>query len=359
MLRGTTYTHRVLDTGEIETRAIFVDTSVFVSTNFGGSALFRSLVTMANKGGASFILADITIKEVKSNIASSVRESIRELKRLSSKVKILSRSEDSGLSGLFKKYDEDALTEAVWAQLEQDLSLGNLQLVPVANVNPDRVFSRYFQKEAPFADGKKKSEFPDAFAICALEDWCTANSSKLYVLSEDEDWKKACLASPQLIHIALSDLVEMLWKEENANRLSFFKNNFGKMKEAIEKAFLNAGTVLMDEDGDINSLSINSMEVEIESVIDLPDGVTALVCSAVVDFTADVTFADPNATTYDRESGHTWVWHYKDDSLDRTEELDVEVKVKQKDSDYEVLSVVINSDLPISVEVEDSPDLYR
>jgi hypothetical protein len=42
------------------------------------------------------------------------------------------------------------------------------------------VFDKYFEAAPPFAEqGAKKSEFPDAFVVSALEKWCQDNTASV------------------------------------------------------------------------------------------------------------------------------------------------------------------------------------
>lgn len=59
--------------------------------------------------------------------------------------------------------------------------------------NPEEVFSKYFNNDPPFSvDNKKKSEFPDAFVLAALEQYISKNPKVyLLVVTADQDWISA------------------------------------------------------------------------------------------------------------------------------------------------------------------------
>src|SRR5207249_3278369 len=71
--------------------------------------------------------------------------------------------------------------------------------LPVNDVNVSAVFDDYFSVQPPFGTGKKKSEFPDAFAAHALRAWCKANGQIMHVVSGDGDWESVCAAVPEFI----------------------------------------------------------------------------------------------------------------------------------------------------------------
>ncbi len=63
----------------------------------------------------------------------------------------------------------------------------SINVLPIDNVQPAVIMDAYFGTKPPFGEGKKKSEFPDAFAAQALEDWCKAKEQKMVVVSGDGD----------------------------------------------------------------------------------------------------------------------------------------------------------------------------
>ena len=56
----------------------------------------------------------------------------------------------------------------------------------------------YFERRPPFGEGKKKSEFPDAFVLEALKSKAGRNSESVYAISEDPDFVAACKEHPHL-----------------------------------------------------------------------------------------------------------------------------------------------------------------
>ncbi|HZW13833.1 MAG TPA: hypothetical protein VFF81_11660 [Noviherbaspirillum sp.] len=64
---------------------------------------------------------------------------------------------------------------------------------------------------APFAEGKKRKEFPDAFAVAILSAYATRTGECIAVVSEDKDFKSACDRYGSLLYFgSLPKLTEVL-----------------------------------------------------------------------------------------------------------------------------------------------------
>ena len=68
-------------------------------------------------------------------------------------------------------------------------------------VDSRKLSEDYFAGRAPFGTGKKKSEFPDALALNALERTAMNREIGILVVSKDGDWKEFCRNSNHLYFI--------------------------------------------------------------------------------------------------------------------------------------------------------------
>ena len=74
---------------------------------------------------------------------------------------------------------------------------------------PEIVFDRYFSNKPPFDTKRsdKKSEFPDAFVLGALEEYLEQNpKKKVMVVSNDDDWKSTL--QNNYINVYLTDTID-------------------------------------------------------------------------------------------------------------------------------------------------------
>ena len=72
------------------------------------------------------------------------------------------------------------------------------ELLPMMGDIED-IITWYFNKEPPFTESKK-SEFPDAFIISALDQYHRQHYSNIAVISRDNDFKEACQIRSYLKH---------------------------------------------------------------------------------------------------------------------------------------------------------------
>ena len=78
-----------------------------------------------------------------------------------------------------------------------------------------KVMLWYEMTTAPFREGKKRKEFPDAFSIAMLEAYAAKEKLHVAVVSADPDFKEACQRFNCLLHFqSLPRLTELLLSED-------------------------------------------------------------------------------------------------------------------------------------------------
>jgi len=89
------------------------------------------------------------------------------------------------------------------------------------------VMNWYDKAVAPFREGKKRKEFPDAFVIAMLAAYAQREGVYIAVMSSDQDFKAACQRFNSLLHFpSLPRLTEVLLSDDERT---------GKMRLAIEE----------------------------------------------------------------------------------------------------------------------------
>ena len=178
-------------------------------------------------------------------------------------------------------------------------------MLPTTEVSIDTVFDKYFGKRPPFGEGKKKSEFPDAFAIGAIEVWCKKNNEKMYVVSTDRDLKEYCETSDCLI--ALNQLAEFInviefHDKELARSVNELLNkNQDAIIEAIAESFCNQSFWIEDQDGDVNDVRVNELEVSEMLILEVTQDSAFVLVDVETNFSADLTYDDRETAVYDSE----------------------------------------------------------
>ncbi len=221
---------------------VFIDTSVFIRNNF----LFKrneklaELTNLHYEGKINVFLTEITYKEVISNITEKMQKATQKLKT----------SDCIILKNFIKSYNMltncNNCVERVIKDFEQYIKQTGIIIINIDKNLTQAVFNKYFNLEPPFSE-KKKYEFPDAFTLETIENWCIKNNTKTYFVSDDVDCKDfaeksnniKCLTSlSELINIVRSDY------EENYKKfIDSFENNIDLIKATIfEYLFLQKET---------------------------------------------------------------------------------------------------------------------
>lgn len=200
---------------------VFVDTSVFIAENyFAPRSRVNTLSNLAKENIISLVSTEITNQEIidhlKADVVSACNK-VREFKALQSvkdfesyfdkcyKKRILAKVKD-----ILKNFQDANKTHIIGYDFCNDIA---------------GVFNLYFERKKPFGDGKKKSEFPDAFVLQMLENYCKKSGlKKIIILSTDSDMMK--YESKYLIHKPYREyLTEKLAEANTQKRLRYAIGN--------------------------------------------------------------------------------------------------------------------------------------
>ncbi len=282
----------------METRNIFIDASIFIGKNYNYRNIdFEQLSRLAKSDQANVFVTNITISEVEAHIDTDIMKAIQALKKFQkdTKVRVLKNVDDSPFKELFQEIDETKSNETLKCQLSKFLNEISATVLPTSEVSIDAVFDKYFGKRPPFGEGKKKSEFPDAFALEAIVAWCKENDERMYVVSTDGDLKEYCETSDCLI--ALNQLAEFisvieLHDEEllarSVNKL--LNKNQDVIKEAIAKSFYKQDFWIKDQEGHVNEVRVNELEVAEILILEVEQDVAFVHVDVETNFSADLTY---------------------------------------------------------------------
>ena len=203
----------------LETRNVFFDTEVFRSCGHNlDSGLMWVFGCYMDDGVFEVHTTDVTLREVARQLLAMERE-----------VTARANKAADGLRRWNKRYRRkqdqlpvpDFLTEpaepgAAYREFERIVRHEwNAKEHCAADLLAGPVIDRYFANEPPFDQPNSKKEFPDAFAIVALEDWCSRTEQRIYVVSKDQAVFRAADASEHLIGIeSLESLLALVVSAE-------------------------------------------------------------------------------------------------------------------------------------------------
>lgn len=317
---------------------VFIDTEVFDhhSRDFQ-SANLRALRRLGSSGEINLFLTEITEHEVRAHIDSDAKDAFKRLqnyKRMSRAVKRV--LPDPKL----EPEDEGAIQKDLQKDFDEFMRDAKIEILSVDGVPAGPIFKKYFEQKPPFGDKNKKSEFPDAFALAALEVWCKAKSTKIYVVSGDSDWKRACNANPDLLHVERLD--ELLEKFGDSVQITAVKEALSKVwddvVEFIDREAYNLDFFVSDNllDAELDVIEIELQVGELH-VVEAKDGKAIVSVPCTLRINAEVTAMDPDSMWTDPDTGELKsVWHLRG-SVEHETERDATMEVTYEASNTDTV----------------------
>ena len=260
--------------------------------------------------------------------------------------------------------DSKAVSDELIQQLNDFLKYTKAIMIAVGDVAIETVFSRYFEKRAPFGIEKKKDEFPDAFVLLALENWCQRQDKKLYVVSKDSDMKSFCEQSKCLIYLEkASDFTDIVIRSDEQQAdfaRDLLTRNESRIKEGITKQFEWFGFFIEDQDGDVEDVNVTDIDIDGENLIEVRDGTAKAELRATISFTADLTYDDLDTASYDSEDKVVIPWRQIEKTVSRETDVTVTLEFYFQPGDvksFEITSLEVTtangSDIGVSSEDDD------
>lgn len=168
------------------------DASLIIGMRFNFNApVFQRIEEFSNAEFLEVYLVDIVDREIVAHIESRTEDISTKVSnaltsnRLFEQANLMLSSDQKKYvqgSGFRKDFYESAIS-SYFAFKER---LG-IKMISSEQVSPTRIFNRYFDGVSPFSKtGKKKFEFPDAFALEAVIRFF--NGCKFIVVTYDQDW---------------------------------------------------------------------------------------------------------------------------------------------------------------------------
>ena len=346
---------------DLKTKNVFIDTSIFVSENFAvDSTKFHTLMSLAQINHLKLLLTDITLQEIASNKDEFISQAEQSLGRFKKNAKILSNLPDHPVAAIFKPFDRKEISKEIQDKLDKFLKDAKTETISALSEDPKIIFDKYFKGAPPFGKGKKKSEFPDAFVMTALEKWCAENNQSMYVLSTDTDMEAACSNSSSLFYLprlvdflklALSAFQSLVEFAQN-----IFENNKYEVINKISRKLEGWWVWLEDQEGDGTIFSVDDVTLHEESTISISENGAIIELYATVSFEANITYDDLDTATYDSEDKVLIPWRKIDRDVHREIELPIEVSFSfsKDDEDYfNIKEILINNDESFSIYADD------
>jgi hypothetical protein len=348
-------------------RKVFIDTSEFVSNNFDYSnSKFMAILERCRDGQIVVGLPSITRREMEINLENSVSKAMQALSKARPDARVLRTLPSSEFKSLFSPSTQDQLFSELVGSLNTYLDNCNVEDISLENISIQYVFDLYFNKKPPFDDGKKKAEFPDAFALAALEKWGDEDYSEVLVASSDSDLEGGCQNFNNLIYVGKLDrLLERLTFESDEFLATQAKKASASVQESTNESLSTLLAeryyYLLDENGEVDEVRIDN--VESEWIIlkvnksDEEEVSATFEVAGTFDLEADISYDDMETATYDREDGVYYVFNTINETTKESESFKALVDICfqiERPEDCEVLDIVIEMPRDIAVSTNEA-----
>lgn len=255
--------------------AVFLDTSVLAGQQYNfGSAALTTFIPLAKKHAIKLLLPDPTESEVTRQIRDRSREALKALEDARRRAPFLAKWKHFPPKQTYYMTDWEVVRVAM-AEWEDFLKNFSVVKLDYAGVNLKTVMQWYDRVTPPFREGKKRKEFPDAFAIAIVEDYARSTGSSIAVVSEDSDMKLACDRFPSLLYFkSLPALTELLLSDDaKLDKLrSAVLNDIDALSQAASDAASELEFYHSDRDYSILDTKVHGVEFEDISVVAIGDG---------------------------------------------------------------------------------------
>ncbi|MER8565973.1 PIN domain-containing protein [Mesorhizobium sp. M0924] len=306
-----------VDEERMKTRHVFLDTQVYRALGHSpANPALQQLQALIQGGRVVLHITDITFAEVARQIREKVNSKNRELRAIEKELAIWRKRAPKGFPKGNFDFDTKEVTSALQNQFNEFiLRECDAKHHQASHQTAEAVLIDYFDRRPPF-DAPSSKEFPDAFALKALADWCSANDSHMYIVTEDKAFTNAALAEPELffhlnsIHKVLDAAADLGAEGEQAVEQAINQPDFDTTFERrLGLELKDAHIVYMGDLAEGNAFDprlLKIFSVEFEAVVALSDKLVVATMVAEAEVEVDLEYEDHSEGGYDSEDG---VWH--------------------------------------------------
>lgn len=276
--------------------AVFLDTSVLDGQqyNFQSTAL-ATFAPACIKRSVVLLLPESTESEITRHIEELSNQAAQTLEDARRKAPLLAKwsgmpKDAKGCLGIKSEVHLAARKE--WQSFLKQFKVVGLGY---DGIDLKRVMGWYDRVEAPFQAGKKRKEFPDAFALAMLEAYASKEKIYVAVVSSDGDFKLACERFDRLLHFgSVPRLTEVLLSDDA--RLAALQQAVEEGADAITEAVFEdldrVSCYHLDERFKIGDVEWMDMETLDTSIVAVGDGECTIAFYALLRVSAELRYME-------------------------------------------------------------------
>jgi predicted nucleic acid-binding protein len=310
---------------------VFLDAQVYEGNSFNyANTAFRSLIEQLESKRLRLVTTDITVRETMAGIEKNLKRDLAQVRKSVKDARVLRNCDLPDVGTALAALDVDKIVAHVQKGFTDFLAKHKAHVIDTSTQPAGDVFTKYFTETPPFGTGDKKAEFPDAFALQALLEWCQDNNEELFVVSGDKPIRDACKEHANLF--SMESLAQLLDHVTADKKLAeFIRSEVMKRSEEIGKRaahdFQDRMYNIDEENGDVE-IEVESVKVDGEpDILDVSQHQGIVEMRFEVNFLAHLSYDDSDTGTYDHEDKRMVFMKHVNETQNKTEELVVEVRV--------------------------------
>lgn len=354
--------------------AVMIDTSIYHKNqcDFGGitKSIIPMLLQLLEANNITLLTHPVLESEIKKNIGES--ELVSRIGNLQTSLRKYNKQLqmiDVSTEDLIRRLDEINIEKS----LIDKFDFFYKRAISVPYVSAQEVFEDYFNANPPFsATGNKKSEFPDAFILKGIIEYCKNNAnSTVLIISDDSDWKHTLEENKQIVQVDSLEAAMLLLWEQLDDKSGLYQMLISQTKSdiytKISDAALNEAFCIDDID------TAEEVDIERVSVVDINDMIVPLEVtqnSVLLQITATLSadgcseFFDENRSVWDSEDRCYYFCAYTRLTFQNAlAEVDCEVEINFSDdgslSQVELSSVKLINKWDISLNLDEAETIEK
>ena len=334
---------------------VFIDTSVFETNNFIEANAINQLLKLGRNKEIQIIIPEIIIREIENRIHKKITESYTVFKNFRREARTLRAIPEHRIK--FETINKEESAAFIIKTLHDELDQANAVMIPYPSRNINKIFDSYFTSSPPFGKANKKNEFPDAFSLLAVEEWCEDKTKVCHILSTDKDMtqyrSKYFRSYDNYYDFIDKKLQEIEIREYNNKRIEKAKQLYKESHEEIDalvERWLNEQ--LENEDNydlniysDIHSIELNEVGFEISDFrfIEISGDNILMESEIAISYKVTLEVDDESTGYYDSDDRS---WHYFDTTsvtFESNESIPINFYVETPQAGEEFMTIRIDS----------------
>jgi hypothetical protein len=318
---------------------LFLDTQVFDTNAYDfQNKHFRQIRALAESDDVCLLMPEITRREIERHIATKAKDAHAALEKFR-RSGFQKNLRVPPFDAIAKGTTEETIRTELMEHFDEFCKAAKVMHLPAEGLDLAAVLDDYFGQKPPFGEGKKKSEFPDAFTAKILTAWCEKHSRQAIVVSGDGDW--AGVTHPALE--VLDNIARFLDRFPDpivANQIRTALRASAGFAKALKKAFEDLTFYDQDYDAEITDLETDEALIEDIYVIQIREGV------ATVDVDVHFSFSPTGSGhrrhrgfRYDEDDEDDWVSGKAHGSEPGTVSVEVYFEDDPSDIDFYIIGI--------------------